>query len=53
MFTAKLDEIRVCVCGSECRCVCVQVYGNDTEVRPEFFLYERTQIEWRQHWLPM
>jgi len=46
MFTVQLDQVCVCVCVCVCRCV--QVYANDTQVRPEFFIYDRTQIDWRQ-----
>lgn len=49
MFTVKLDlekTLGVCVC------VC-QVYANDTQVRPEFLIYDQTQIDSRQHGLPI
>lgn len=50
---------QMCVCVSARVCVslsvgvCVQVYANDTQVRPEFFIYDQTQIDWRQHGLPI
>ena len=46
-------SVSVGVCACVRACVPTPVYANDTPVRAEFFIYDQTQIDWRQHGLPI